>query len=139
MTSSDALDHVFSLIWKSVIKNNISGSVNRYLRPTNSDKEDVVINVLDVDFDQLQGGIINANVFVPNPEYSTNIDGNEARLRDIPNQSRISVLSTLFSILFKSNYDASKKILVELVNQNILTDEKQTIINNRLKLTIKNL
>ncbi|SUJ19130.1 Uncharacterised protein [Sphingobacterium spiritivorum] len=139
MTSSEGLDHVFSLIWNSNIKTSISGVVRRYLRPTNSDKEDVTVNVLNIDFDQLQGGIINVNVFVPNPEYSTIVDGKNVRLRDIPNQARIIVLSALFNVLFKMNYDKDKRVLAELSAQHILTENDQTIINNRIKLTIKNL
>lgn len=139
MTSSEGLDHVFTLIWNSNIKTSISGVVRRYLRPTNSDKEDVTVNVLNIDFDQLQEGIINVNVFVPNPEYTAIVDGKTVRLRDIPNQSRIIVLSTLFNVLFKMNYDKENRVLAELSAQHILTEKDQTIINNRIKLTIKNL
>ncbi|PVH26300.1 hypothetical protein [Sphingobacterium corticibacter] len=139
MTSTEALDHVFSLVWTSNIKTAISGQVRRYLRPTNSVKEDVTINVLETDFDQLQGGIMNVNAFVPNPEYDQKVDGKVMRLKDIPDHARISVIAALLHILFKFSYDSHKGILVEIVNQHIITENEQTIINNRLKLTIKNI
>ncbi|MFD2597327.1 hypothetical protein ACFSQ3_00065 [Sphingobacterium corticis] len=139
MTSTEALDHVFSLIWTSNLKTGISGQVRRYLRPTNSDKEDVTINVLETDFDQLQGGIINVNAFVPNTEYNQTVDGKVMRLKDIPNHARVSVIAALLHILFKFNYDFKKGVLIEIVNQHIITENEQTIINNRLKLTIKNI
>lgn len=140
MTAADALDHLFLIVWNSTIKTNISGAVRRYLRPTNSDKEDVTVNILNpTNFDQLQSGIFNINVFVPNPEYSSTIDGKVVRLKDLPNQARISVLAALSNITLKLQYDKEKFALVELQAQNILPDNDQTIINNRVKITIKNL
>lgn len=140
MTASEALDHLFSIIWNSNLKTNISGDVRRYLRPTNSDKEDVTINLLNpVDFEQLQSGIFNINVFIPNPEYSKTIDGKPVRLRDIPNNQRIAILSALSNIALKFQYDSIKHVSVDLQSQNILPENEQTIINNRVKLTIKNL
>ncbi|WP_160067601.1 hypothetical protein [Sphingobacterium bovisgrunnientis] len=140
MTAAEGLDHVFFIIWNSTLKTNISGAVRRYLRPTNSNNEDVTINVLNpIDFEQLQEGIFNVNVFVPNPEYSATVDGKAVRLRDLPNQQRISVLSAFCNVVLKFNYDKTKHVLLELQTQNILPENEQTIINNRVKLTIKNL
>lgn len=140
MTAAEALDHIFSIIWGSNIKTSISGNVSRYVRATNSVKEDVVINILNpTGFEQLQNGIFNVNVFVPNPEYTTTVDGKSVRLKDIPNQQRIAVLSALCSINLKLDYDKTKQALVELQTQNILPEKEQTIINNRVKITIKNL
>lgn len=140
MTASEALDHLFSIVWVSSLKTNISGELRRYLRPTNSDKEDVTINLLNpVDFEQLQSGIFNINVFIPNPEYSKTIDGKPVRLRDIPNNQRIAILSALSNIALKFQYDSIKHVSVDLQSQNILPENEQTIINNRVKLTIKNL
>src|SRR5690606_6072292 len=140
MTAAEGLDHVYSIIWNSTLKTNITGAVRRYLRPTNSKNEDVTINVLNpIDFEQLQGGIINVNVFVPNPEYSTTVDGKSVRLRDLPNHQRIAILSAFCNLALKFNYDKQKHVLLELQSQNILPEDEQTIINNRVKLTIKNL
>jgi len=140
MTASEALDHLFTIVWNSTLKTNVSGTVRRYLRPTNSDKEDVTINILNpIDFEQLQSGVFNLNVFVPNPEYNSTVDGKTVRLRDIPNHQRIAVLSAFCNVALKFNYDKKKYVIVELQSQNILPEKEQTIINNRVKLTIKNL
>lgn len=140
MTAAEALDHLFDIIWNSALKPSVSGAVRRYLRPTNSISEDVTINILNpTDFEQLQSGVFNVNVFVPNPEYNAQVDGKTVRLRDIPNQQRIAVLSAHCSIVLKFNYHNQKHILVELETQNILPENEQTVINNRVKLTIKNL
>jgi len=54
MTAADAVDHLFNIVWNSTLKTNISGAVRRYLRPTNSTKEDITINILNpIDFEQL--------------------------------------------------------------------------------------
>lgn len=140
MTAAEALDHLFSLVWTSTLKTSVTGVVRRYLRPTNSDMEDVTVNVLNpTSFEQLQNGVFNVNVFVPNPEYTSNIDGKQVRLRDIPDHGRIKVLSALCNIALKFHYDKEKHVLVEMQTQNILPENEQTIINNRIKLTIKNL
>jgi len=139
MTAAEGIDFGFSVIWNSPLKATITGAIRRYMRPTNSDKEDIVINALNLDFDQLQGGILNINLFVPNPEYSITIDGKLTRMRDIPNDARIKTLCGLLNSILKEVYDKQKFILLELVNQQILPENEQTIINNRVKLTIKNL
>lgn len=139
MTAAEAQDHLFTIAWNSTLKTNVSGTVRRYLRPTNSDKEDVTINILNpIDFEQLQKGVFNVNVFVPNPEYNSIVDGKTVRLRDIPNNQRIAVLSALCSVAFSFQYDKTKHVQVELQTQTILPENEQTIINNRVKLTIKN-
>ena len=140
MTSAEALDHVFLIAWNSALKTSITGSVRRYLRPTNSTNEDVTVNILNpASFEQLQSGIFNINVFIPNPPYTTTVDGKQVTLRDIPNQSRIVALSALCNVAFAFQYDKVKFALVELQTQNIIPDDEQVIINNRVKITIKNL
>ncbi len=138
MTAAEAIDLGFDLVWKSSLRTAISGSIRRYLRPTNSFREDITINVLEQDFDQLQSGILNINLFVPNPEYDATIDGKVVRLRDIPDHTRVKVLAALCNVIFKSVYNKDKRALLELSNQIILTDKEQTVINNRIRLTIKN-
>src|SRR5690606_37273960 len=97
-------------------------------------------NVLNpTSFEQLQTGVFNVNVFVPNPEYTTTVDGKQVRLRDNPDHGRIKVLSALCNIAFKFHYDKEKYVIVELQTQHILPESEQTIINNRIKLTISNL
>lgn len=139
MTAPDAIDHLFSLIWGSSLKSNLKGVVRRYFRPTNSRAEEVTINILNGDFEQLQSGIFPVNVYVPNPDYSAIVDGRNVTMRDIPDQTRIKVLAALCEVVLKMHYDKKKHVLVELVNQIILPEAEQTIINNRVKLTIKNL
>ncbi|KGE14620.1 hypothetical protein [Sphingobacterium deserti] len=139
MTAADALDHLFNLIWASSLKTGIKGTVRRYFRPTNSALEDITVNVLNGDFEQLQSGIFPVNIYVPNPKYTNVVDGRQVTMMDIPDQTRIKVLSALCEIVLKWHYDKKKHVLVELVNQIILPEAEQTIINNRVKLTIKNL
>lgn len=139
MTTAEAIDFGFSVIWKSVLKTTITGTVKRYFKPTNSTLEDIVVNSLSLDFDQLQGGMLNINAFIPNPEYTATIDGKQVRLRDIPNEARIKIICGLFNSILREVYDKEKCILLELVNQHIIPENEQTIINNRVKLTIKNI
>ncbi|MEI5984444.1 MULTISPECIES: hypothetical protein [Sphingobacterium] len=138
MTAAVIIDHLFTLLWESDIKQTISGKIRKFNRPTNSNREDITINILSVDFDQLQEGIANINLFVPNPKFNAMIEGKDVVLTDIPDQLRINKLLGDLKAILKHHYDAEKYILVELMEQYIMPEVNQTVVTNRLKVTVKN-
>jgi len=139
-TATQAISAVFSIIWASSLKTEISGSVRRYSRMINSEKEDIVINSLPIDFDQLQSGVLNVNIHVPNPKYTTIIDGKTQTLQDLPNEARLNTLCNMFSGLFATPY-YNDGVYIEMQQQLVLAgeDSKSTFINNRLNIRAKNL
>ncbi|WP_133575172.1 hypothetical protein [Pedobacter metabolipauper] len=46
-----------------------NGKLCKIQRPANSDREDVVINGLGLDREEVQEGVFNVNVYVPNLKY----------------------------------------------------------------------
>jgi hypothetical protein len=87
-TSLDRIDVVWQLLNGSSLKSNINGVVCKTRRPAGSTNEDVVINSLFVDNEQLQSGIINVNLYIPNKaqkfgEIQDNSQPNFARLKEL--------------------------------------------------------
>jgi hypothetical protein len=91
MTSLDMVDVLFQVLYNSPVRNNVSGSVYKYKRPSSSTKEDVVINSLAVTNLQLQTAVLNVNIHVPNVVATLNGSQdnsmpNTKRLKDITNE-----------------------------------------------------
>ena len=66
ITVLDAVDYIYTWLKDKPIKSAISGGLYKHKRPVNSQKEDLVIVPLTLDADQLQEGIMNVNIHVPN-------------------------------------------------------------------------
>lgn len=89
--SIEAQEDVREILVKSGIAEHISGSIRLNLRKLDSSKEDIVINTLYWDGSQVQSGILNVNIHVPNlvgqtGENPTAVDStqpNIERFRDI--------------------------------------------------------
>jgi len=90
-TTLDTDDVLYDLLKISSLKSAISGNVYKRQRPANSNLEDVVINSLPITNEQLQQCVSNVNIFVPDEEITTTVDGskivdrfaNEARLKEL--------------------------------------------------------
>jgi hypothetical protein len=65
-----AVRTVWSVINSRKSELGISGNVIWLLRPKNSVKEDIVVNALAMDGDELQEGLINVRIHIPNAPLS---------------------------------------------------------------------
>lgn len=72
MTTLEAVNIVWRILNDSALKNALSGSIYKLKRPLNSAKEDVVVNSLPINSEQLQYGVINVNLHVPNLVITAN-------------------------------------------------------------------
>lgn len=81
----------------SPVKDELTGGIYKMARPVNSDKEDVVINVLALTSNQLQQAVANVNIHVPNLKLSTgtNQDGSQ------PDTARMEVLTGMVEAVLK--------------------------------------
>jgi hypothetical protein len=71
-TTLDAIDTVWETLNSSSLKTEISGSIYKNRRAASSTKEDIVINSLPINNAQLQQGVLNVNVHVPNKSVKKN-------------------------------------------------------------------
>lgn len=94
ITSSGAINILFDFIKESDLLTGlkkVSGNLFRLQRPINSAKEDVVINSLTMDRDDVQNGVLNVNIYVPNK--SITVGGITDKTQ--PNTTRLEELSNI--------------------------------------------
>lgn len=90
-TTLNLVDILWQRINASPLKTAVTGGVYKHRRPTASQKEDVVINCLPINNEQLQQGIANVNIHVPNKAIAVNgIQDNTQ-----PDHERLSELTEL--------------------------------------------
>jgi len=106
------------------------GCLYRNSRPTNSNKEDIIISVLATRNSQFQMAIVNVNVYVPDIRRDNDY---------IEDEARTSLLQKKAIDLFKGIVHNDYK--VELETQEIfkVRDINEHCINNRLVVTIINI
>lgn len=71
-TSIDAVNVLFQTIKNGVLFSDVkkpNGKLCKFERPLDSELEDVVINVIALGRDDVQEGVLNVNVFVPNLKF----------------------------------------------------------------------
>jgi len=140
VTATEAIDHVFSIVWKSPLRGAVSGSVHRYARPPGSRLEEVTVNILgEADARQLQSAVLNVNIHVPNPPAAAIVEGRPATVRDTPDEQRVAVLASLAAGALAPRYDAAARAYTELEGQSVLPDGEWTLVNNRVRIRAKNL
>lgn len=66
LTSLDAIDKVYLNLQGSSFATALRGSIYKMKRPVNATSEDAVINSLGMPGDQIQQGLVNLNLHVPN-------------------------------------------------------------------------
>jgi hypothetical protein len=102
------------------------GDVYKFQRPDNSEKEDIVINVVYYGADTVNEGILNINCFVP--DITVSLKGKPSRM---PDTKRLSEVSMSMYTLLKD------KIKIDdyyfwIESQGIYKDEKSYFVNNRI-------
>lgn len=122
----NAIDTVFSILNSSPLKNLISGRVAKNVRPTNSVSEDIVINALPVNNSQLQRGIINVNIHVPNMIINTGGITDRAT----PDHNRLSQLTEMAIPVLKDVWGSDWDIDIEQIN--LIREETSSFNNIRI-------
>lgn len=75
LTAFDAIDVVYQHLASSPVKDAITGNIYKLKRPINATdegKEDIVINSLGLPNKDIQQGIVNVNIYVPNLSLQIN-------------------------------------------------------------------
>lgn len=63
-TDEDIKDDIFHILKGSALEYAVTGKLCKTKRPYNSDKEDIVISVLDNENGQIQKAFVNVNIYV---------------------------------------------------------------------------
>lgn len=123
-----AVDIVFSHLKGSVLDMAITGQIMKHRRIANSTKEDVVINSLALNNTQLQRGILNVNIHVPNLSIPTEQTG--VRDNGYPNSVRLNQLTDLAIPILKDTWGADYDFDIEQIN--LITEETSSFNNIRI-------
>lgn len=134
MTSSnDIKTIIYKIIKGSSLENEIiskGGSLYRNSRPTNSNKEDIVISVLATRNAQFQMAYVNVNIYVPDIRRDNDY---------IEDETRTKILQKKAIDLFKEIVHNDYKIEIESQETFKVQDLNEHLINNKLLITILNL
>jgi hypothetical protein len=124
-----------SVLMKDVKKPN--GKLCKYQRPLNSVLEDVVINSLGLNREDVQEGVLNVNIYVPNLILLSN-----AADKSQPDTARLTYLLNLANIALGEGeeiWEASGNYCFELQQDNLFQDENnQHYLNLRVEFNSSN-
>jgi hypothetical protein len=139
-TSIEVVNVLFQTITNSVLFSDVkkpNGKLCKFERPLNSVLEDVVINALGLDRDDLQEGVLNVNVYVPNIKFE-----DRPTDKSQPDTGRILYLSKLTNLALGSGeeiWDASGKWCFCIQQDNPFPDtNNQHYINFRIEFYLTN-
>lgn len=128
-TTLDIVDILYHVLSGSGLASAISGGVYKH-RPVNSGKEDVVINSLPVSGSQLQEGVANVNIHVPN--LALNIGGIQDRTQ--PNHDRLKTLTSLAVTTLNDVWRESGDVSFTVLTQSLFEEPEifEHYVNIRL-------
>lgn len=87
-TTFDAIDIIYSVINNSSLKTAVNGTINKLKRQTGSTKEDIVINSIALNDTNLQEGVFNVNIYVPNITINSSSLPNTVRLKALSEEAK---------------------------------------------------
>lgn len=128
-TSTQVLDKLYSLVKGSALEGAVKGALYKKpeLRPANRVNEDIVLNFVSGDAEQIQEGVANVNVFVPDIDAGLGIPVcNTTRCRELE-----AVAAEWAESLRES--DGYYFELDEIIETLRYEDNKQHLLNIRLK------
>lgn len=129
MTSTEVIDEIFKRLNNASVKSMITGGIYKMQRPTNSVKEDIVVNSLGMLNEQLQKGVVNVNVFVP--DLAVTVNGIQQRQ---PNFLRLDLLSRQVTTELRNRRDSASRFWYDYQQDRLFKDENsdQHFINIRV-------
>lgn len=130
-SEAEIKDILYTLLKRSELSGKISGKIYKIPRPTNSQGEDVTINILDGNNGQFQEAVVNVNLYLPDIQFEVNsFAADEKRIRE---------LSDLFIRVLDGYTDGEFRLRIEKQPVFKVEGENQHCINNRVLFTIKNI
>lgn len=131
-TTRTAIDAVINVLIGTSLHLAINGALARR-RPINSDKEDIIVNSLPITFTQIQRGIINVNIHVPNKS----VTANGVADTEYPDYVRLKDLTEM-AIPILNNY-VGDGYYFQVQQEQVIEEEKSSFSNIRLSFQSKNI
>lgn len=129
-TGAEIENDVYNAIAASSIKTLISGSIYKAgLRPINSVKEDAIVSFMTGLDGQIQKGVVNVNIYVPNLNSNTGIA--------VKNTARCTVIEKALAAFVVSNHVGIEYLfeLGAMIQTFEAPEIKQHFINCKIKFS----
>lgn len=120
-TPFDAIDIIWKRLSVSALESAISGGIYKLQRPVNSIKEDVVINSITLNANQLQEGVLNVNIHVPNLSVSVNGVQDNSQ----PDFSKLKALTALAVSSLEDVWEVSSEVYYDVQTPGSPIDEPE--------------
>ncbi len=126
-TESQILTDMYQFVKSSVLATVVNGKVYKSKqRPCNSEKEDIVINLVSGTPAQIQTGVININIFIPDKHNGGAMVCDERRCREIEAVAEEWVEGI-------EDFDGYRLELDKMIGKMQYEDKRQHFVNIRLK------
>ena len=76
-------DDIYQIIKGSALEKAVTGKLKKTRRPANSNKEDIVISILENGSGQVQEAFVNVNIYVSDDVRDGQAEENSSRLRQL--------------------------------------------------------
>lgn len=129
-SSGQVINKLYAALLHSTLKDAVSGDLYKSgLRPLNRVAEDIVVNFVSGTADQIQEGVANVNVFVPDIDNGAGaLVADTARCRTLE-----EIANTWADTLASADSDGYRFELDSMIETMQYEDKKQHFINLRLK------
>ena len=124
-------DAIYVVIKGSSLEKAVTGKLKKTKRPTSSDKEDIVISILDNGSGQMQKAFVNVNIYVPDYIRDGQAEENTIRLRELCKMS-YELLFNCRGDGFRVDSKGSQQRVLEV------SGKDEHFINNKLLIQISN-
>lgn len=124
-------DAIYSIIKGSALEKTVTGKLKKTRRPANSDKEDIIISMLDNGGGQIQEAFVNVNIYVADDIRDGQAEEKSARLRELCKMS-YELLFNCRGDGFRVDSTGSKQRVLEV------NGKDEHFINNKLLIQISN-
>ncbi len=124
-------DAIYNIIKGSALEKAVTGKLSKTKRPVNSDKEDIVISMLDNGSGQMQEAFVNVNIYVPDYIRDGQAEEQSIRLRELCKIS-YELLFNCRGSGFRVDSSESKQRVLEV------NGKDEHFINNKLLIQISN-
>lgn len=125
------VNSLYGVIKDSALKTLVNGDLYKGERPTESDKEDIVLVPLVVSGSDKQIGICNVNIYVK--KQSVKVSGRDSIL---PNTKRIKQITDVATPLLKLNSEPNLTCWIDNMVEIDQPDTRQTLINYRIEFRL---
>lgn len=124
-------DAIYNIIKGSALEKAVTGKLSKTKRSVNSDKEDIVISMLDNGSGQMQEAFVNVNIYVADNTRDGQAEENTIRLRELCKMSA-ELLFNCRGNGFRVDPKGSKQRVLEV------NGKDEHFINNKLLIQISN-